>query len=535
MVKIARSRDTDNDFLLKIRTLEAHILTHQSLPNHVNDKKLYSFIIKLRQKYRQDPTLQFWEWRVPILMNLGIDITGAATIQRVASPSNIEPNWRQALNDIRTILRQDQLKSDLEWFQAIITLFASRCGFLKQKRYKTLQELVVKWLKIGDIKASDCSRSQPPYDIRHTLSYIRSPLSFLEASKPLVPTWRLPGYELDKDILPNWTSSIKTGNTVYFSPSCFDPNMFIGAIRELPEWMIKLYNRQICPRGYNLVRVILSQPFFDDIPYSRGGRNSCSKGFDINTESKVASPRRLNLYDKVNDFQWDNKHKCSVQDGYSYTLSFTMPFFFGGRSIEQYPGIARLKVDIWKQVYHWLTPLSKVCPPNGVQVLLHPEEFRCRMPEHQDMDPNMKVSTQDNSQIMGTSVIIVSFFDQQEVIMTRKTGEKHSFLTEHCSVYVLDPHDDNTYKHKTKFPKCADKNKPKGLRLALTFRWLGNRMKFFGPDNPNGLQYSQVVAQPHSTINKAYNKSENGRNLWKDALLYKRNKQPNTTDNLISI
>ena len=533
MVKIAKSIDTDNDFLSKLQTLEAFILTNQSLPNHANDKKLHNFIIKLRQKHRQDPTLLFWDWRVPMLMKLGVDITAAATIQRVPSPSNIEPNWRQTLNDIRIILNQNQLKSDLAWFRAIIALFASREGFLKQKRYKTLQELVVKWLKVGDIKASDCNRSQPPYDMRHTLSYVRSPLCFLETSKPLIPTWRLPGYEGDKEELPVWTSSIKTGNTVYFSPSSFDPNVFDGAIRELPEWMIKMFNRETCPKGYNLVRLVLTQDFFDGIPYSRGGLYSCSQGFDVNTESKVGTPRRLNLYDRVNDFQWDNKHKCSVQDGYSYTLSFTMLFFFGGRSIEQCPGIAKLKVNIWKLVHHWLTPLSKVCPPNGVQALLYLEEFHGHMQEHQDMNPRMKVSTKENSQIIGTSVIVVSFFDKQEVVMTKNAGGKHAFLTEHCSVYVLDPHDDDTHKHKTKFPS-AERGKPKGLRFALTFRWLGNRKKFFGPDNRIGLQHCQVVPNPNNTINKKY-KSDNGRKLWNDALLYKRNKEPTTTDNLISI
>ena len=525
MVKVAKSIDKDNDFLSKLRTLEAHILINKSLPTHSDDKKLYNFIIKLRQKYRQNPTLAFWEWRVPMLMKLGVNITAAATIESTPSPSNTEPNWREALNQVRRILSHDQLKSDLAWFDAIIDLFSNKDGFLKQKRYKTFQELIVKWLKVGDIKAFECKRNQPSYDIRHTLSYIRSPLGFLETSAPLVPKWRLPDHQGDIAKIPTYTVPLQYGNTVYFSPSSFDPNMFVNALRELPEWMTKFHKQEIYPKGYDLVRLVSSCKFFDEIPYSRGGIKCYSKGFDINTESKVGTPRRLNLYDKVSEFHWDNKHKCSVQDGYSYTLSFTLPMFYGGRSIEQYPGIAQLKVDVWKRVYHWLSPISKICPPNGVQALLYLEEFQGHIREHQDMDPIMKVDPQTNSQIIGSSVIIVSFFNSQKVHFTAKGNEhkKHTFLTEHCSVYVLDPHDDNIYKHKTTFPG-GSRNDPNGLRLALTFRWLGNRMKFFGRDNPVGLQHCQVVSCPYETINKLYPKSENARTLWRNVLLHKKNK-----------
>ena len=71
MVKIAKSLEKDIDFVAKLRILEQHMLVHKTLPNHINDKKLYNFIIKLRQKHRQDPNLCFWEWRVPMVDEIG--------------------------------------------------------------------------------------------------------------------------------------------------------------------------------------------------------------------------------------------------------------------------------------------------------------------------------------------------------------------------------------------------------------------------------------------------------------------------------
>ena len=547
MVKIAKSLDKDIDFVSKLQILEQHIVVHNTLPNHINDKKLYNFIIKLRQKHRQDPNLCFWEWRVPMLMKLGIDITSSTTINNVPSPSNIEPHWRNTLDQLRNIVDNAQLNTDLFWFEAIIATFKKRQGFLKQKRYKTFQELIVKWIQVGDIKPSECTRKQPAYDLRHTLSYICSPLSFLETSQPLVPSWRLKDYlDYYDNIaeLPTWSVPFRYGNTVYFGPSSFDPKMFEGALREMPQWMIKMHNREISPKGYNLVRLIKSEvDFFDPIPYSKGGQRSYSKGFDINTQSKVASPRRLNLYDKVNDFHWDENSNCHVQDGYSYSLTITLPMFYGGRSIEKYPEIAKLKVNIWKKVYHWLTPLSKTCPPNGVQALLYAEEFGGKIQPHQDMNVNMGVDPKTNSQIIGSSVIVVNFFDEQIMHMcTRVKAQKKQdrfpthdhFRTEHCSVYVLDPHDDSLYHHTTSFPATGNRKHHKGLRCALTFRWLGNRRKYFGPDNPAGLQHCQVVTRPYHEIDKKYPKSENARAMWKQVIAHKKDKKKEQDANVKS-
>ena len=234
MVKIAKSLDKDVNFLAKLRVLQQHIVMHDTLPNHINDKKLYNFIVKLRQKYRQNPNLSFWEWRVPMLLELGVDVTAAAAVQNKASPSNIEPNWRNALNAVRAILDGKQLNEDLAWFYAIMHQSP------KQKRHKTLQELIVKWIQVGTICPSECTRSQPTYELRHTLSYICRPLSFVEATHPLAPFWRLKDcHDHCKNIaeLPTWTVPFRHGNTVYFESDSFKTELFQGALRELRTGM----------------------------------------------------------------------------------------------------------------------------------------------------------------------------------------------------------------------------------------------------------------------------------------------------------
>ena len=239
------------------------------------------------------------------------------------------------------------------------------------------------------------------------------------------------------------------------------------------------------------------------------------------TGSQSGRPRRLNLYDKVDNFTYNERYKCSVQDGFSYTLSFTPPIFYGGRCLDEYPAIATLKVNIWKKVFHWLSPLSKLCPPNGVQCLLYIADFNGFIRPHRDMSPSMNVDTKTNSQIIGSSVIVVSFFDSQMIRLgtldgNQKFVDHDVFSTDHCSVHVLDPSDDSLYHHTNKFETMRTRmvNRPTRIRLALTFRWLGNRKQFFGPDNKSGLEYCQVEARPLEFIRRKWRKSPPTQRMW---------------------
>jgi alkylated DNA repair dioxygenase AlkB len=68
----------------------------------------------------------------------------------------------------------------------------------------------------------------------------------------------------------------------------------------------------------------------------------------------------------------------------------------------------------------------------------------------------MTVDTSVNSQIDGSSVVIVVSFLADQLFqfsrMESKFKRVESFLTKHCSIYVMNPEDDLSFYHQTKFP-----------------------------------------------------------------------------------
>ena len=230
MVKIALSYDTDVDFIEKCKNLQLFLAREQRFPTFKSDKKLYKFISKLRMRHRNNPTLPFWEWRIPMMCAIGLDITAGATVSRAPSPSNIEPHWRTKLNQLRTATDNERRQQDLDWFDAISHVYRSKSGFLKQKRFTTLHELLIKWCQLGDIDPRECTRSQPTYDIRHTLPYIVTPLNHWESPPQLKPTWRLKDCTALRNLPSEWTAPLQCGNTVHFDASCFDTNLFQKAL-----------------------------------------------------------------------------------------------------------------------------------------------------------------------------------------------------------------------------------------------------------------------------------------------------------------
>ena len=106
------------------------------------------------------------------------------------------------------------------------------------------------------------------------------------------------------------------------------------------------------------------------------------------------------------------------------------------------------------------------------------------------MNPSMAVDPKINSQIVGSSVIVVSFFAPQEFFFTDRaktssSGKKPktiwSFLTDHCSIYIMDPEDDSKHYHSTRFTKnCISKEH--SCRICFTLRWLGGKAAFLGSD-----------------------------------------------------
>ena len=168
---IAKSFENDVLFFKKsYERLKEFVQLNNRPPTRKENIGLYSFVAKLCLRYRQNPELVFWQWRVPLLEGIGIYIFGGSTITREPLAHNIEPLWRCTLNQIRTTIDDERRVQDLTWFSEVLSLYANRKGFLKQKRFNTLQELLIKWFQVGDIIPTECIRSEAPHSFRHTLS-----------------------------------------------------------------------------------------------------------------------------------------------------------------------------------------------------------------------------------------------------------------------------------------------------------------------------------------------------------------------------
>ena len=207
--------------------------------------------------------------------------------------------------------------------------------------------------------------------------------------------------------------------------------------------------------------------------------------------------------------------------------------FYGGRSIEEYSSFAELGYSLWVFLWHHLSPVSKACPPNGAQVLVYFGRFNAVINAHKDMNPDMAINPNMNSQVIGSSVMVVTLLDSMRVefctrrkLPSTKNGRSSythdmvdMFDTEDCSVYVQDPNDDLEYFHRAQFlphfwkvEGSDGKNKqvrlsktPKHGRVhvAITYRWLGKRTEFFGKDHGRvSRQNCQVIHNAETELNK---------------------------------
>ena len=515
---MAVTMETDNDFKDKLEALRSHInTTGGMLPVHA------TFVIRLRDAYRRNPGAHYWIWRLPMLLELGIDIACGKAVGNNHDPNNIEPLWRSVLNLRRIDSNNEAEETFLEWFRSLAESFPKE--YVKTRNFNTLEEFIVRSMCVGDIAPFECERGRPPWELNHTLSYVLFPVP---TTQPISPTWRFTGNNINLSPSSTWTPELKTGNSVFFTQKDLDldPTLFDDVVNSLPSWIPVLFATNVNLTKEKLVELMLDDDdFFDHFPISKKGTNPAA-GAIINTESLTnKTPKRMTLFDKINDPISHTSKKCLVQDGYRYSNGSIEPFF-GGRSLESHPAIARLKVAVWRKVHHFLSPISKICPPNGIQTLLYLGDFNARMNTHRDINPRSRIKGPDNSQLIGSSVIVISFFDQQVFEMCHHLGDKKykiidSFLTQHCSVYVLDPNDDRIYYHRTKFPPKDKKGK---IRYALTLRWLGLRESYYGDDNQEGLAHCKAVHNPEELIKQNHKNCPASQQMWLQALQDKKKK-----------
>lgn len=434
-------------------------------------KQLQRFSSKARKQNR--------EGTIPLekkerLESVGFDFRG-----RVYSNANIDrSSWMTTLKIWKVATDEH---ADFVWLKRLIQPYKSS-KFKDQvaTTYTSMQHLVVTALKVGDIAPQDCKRSCDVWDIRHTLSYIVTPLR--------------PQEELPNRMLK--TTQIIGNFTRYFGPEqCAENAVLWEAMQDfvddvIPSWIVEFNDRGLSSTISNeddLVKMVQSSEhsFFDPFLVRKGSSFREHKSLVVLTRTKQPGPRRFNLHDTLpGSERFSKRFNCTIYEGYSYTLSFCMPYLYYGRPLDGFPALARLKLEVWKAVWEYLSPISKVCPPNGVQVLTYFRMFKNRINPHKDMNPDMQVDVKTNSQIIGSNVIVVSFLASQffEFLKeARASGERYgdSLITEHCSIYILDPEDDVNFYHHARFGRGSERH---DVRVAVTLRWLGARKVYIGED-----------------------------------------------------
>ena len=424
----------------------------------------------------------------------------------VRQPNQVLPS-STALWDSKIYCWKQKTDHRLTWFWSLAEMYKGRSGLLKVKgNFCSLEEMLVRWLKVGDIHPDSCQRTLEASSIRRTLSYLVLPLQQHELNAPIEPNWQ---FQRKGWVLPVHTVELATGFTCHFPAKCFDQEIVARAEMDLPDWIREIAYGHRRLSKEEIRKQMSNEPNVDQFPVSVLGTNY-REGVQPITSLTHGSPRRLNLFDSVGETKKSKKHGCRVEDGYSYTLSVTHSPYYGGRNIQNFPGIADLKIHVWKKCWHHLSPISKLCPPNGAQVLYYFPQFKGKMNFHKDMNPAMVVSDEVNSQIMGSLVIVVSLFLSQRVSLAiRKDKRFHTvskFFTEHGSVYILHPHDDYHFYHGTDFSETQAKSTNfESVRVAITFRWLGNRMSYLGDDYANPIRrHCQAVEDPASVIRESH-------------------------------
>jgi len=286
-------------------------------------------------------------------------------------------------------------------------------------------------------------------------------------------------------------------------------NEFIGG---LPKWMTELFYHGHWDGKLLNEQTLLSfikedyMKLMDTFVVSLGGTDP-SKGSAPQIETTIASPRRLMLTWEAQPPSWSKFYKCTIGEGYGYSYSFVVRSWMGCRSIRDYPVVCKIGIAVWRRVREYLDPISQLIPPNGANILYYFGLFNGKIRAHQDAAPNMATNPMHTSQILGSSVMVVSFCDEQlfNLIDIKKKNIVMSFKLGHMSVYILRSEDDIKYKHQATFADTDQrKKKEEKLRIAIAYRWLGRRTKFFGNDCKTRRRNMECITRHNMAVKEKF-------------------------------
>jgi hypothetical protein len=410
-----------------------------------------------------------------------------------------------------------RMKALKEYLDLFASATLKKHGFKIQTEYKSVEDYVLACMEFGDIPWKDCVREAKMWTMRHVLSYLVEPVD----------------HGKDPRIVPDKTVD-KNRRSCHFSAESIrnaDPELqeVVGIIkRDLPKWLREMLdNRSADAPKYTpkeLQALVHSNPkWFFPLKVSTLGHNPRG-GTKAITQTSHSAPRRAVASSEIHGPEYSKKYKCHTEGLAGYLQSnFTPICYMGCRCLRDYGSVAELGIRLWLLLWHYLDPVSQVLPPNGVSILTYFGLFDGKIPSHQDNYPNTGIDPQNNSQILGSSIIVYTLGHEAELTFTRVAKEKGlaaKFPLGDGCVYILSSLDDLEYRHGAEFATGADggdeSQLPKALkaRMAFIFRWLGRRTDAFCMDYEGVRQGCELHVSPNTIVEKNFPGSMDCRTIF---------------------
>lgn len=503
----------------RVQQLLAHMRQFHEEPTRLTNKPLADYLKVQRRDVFEHVVAKglttparwgfYFQVKVSVFCCLGVDLRrlkpliqhrGPAPVVGVSRWIKIARRKLQFDIEVGNITESENARQVAE-LNGILRYFISEKGWPQKKQFLSVGEYVVDCLKVGDVEPMECTgfESQSPRHVdtvRGVLSYITAPVVHLNTNV-IQPTARIKGCR-----------------STYYAPEVL-PAAFIALIEdfvsnEIPEWVQKIYTRKhperLSPEAL-IDRISGDFKWYDHFPISiRGTDPYC--GHELITRTSNSGPRRLHLSVAINEPRYNTHFRAHIQDCYGYSYSITPLSWMGCRSMGDYPLVAEIGRQAWLAVRAHLDPVSQQCPPTACNVLHYFGAFNAAIRPHQDNCPNMSLPDYKwNSQLLGSSVLVVNLFDQQTLKLTsvKTKQEVGCFYPEHMSIYVLSAFDDLWCKHNATYAETPGTNAEK-VRISLVYRWLGRRTTAFCGDYQGERRWVEYHPHPNKIVHQKFKK-----------------------------
>ncbi len=469
--------------------------THQRLHQWVKDNRK----VLLREFVESKGVLSSASrQRVEALEKINVFVLKATQHGRKSKPQRNYAPWKSVVDKLGS-RKNAKDEEELEKYISVFTRHVDTYSIWKE--CKSIHEYVLRHLKVGDIRPTECTKDQPAWNIRHNLSYIVQP-------EPMP----------DTVIIPTKAHKV-TGLSKCYSYDAFKTEeldtLLERLVDSLPPFMLQMHKREVDLSRDELVEKLSKERHWQDHFIVSVLGTDPSGGSEVLAQSRTKKgPRRLSLSVEINGPKYSKRHKCHVEHLYAYSYSFVPRCWMGLRCMREhrYRAIAEIGVALWRIFRSELDPVSQVCPPTGASVLGYYGLLGGEINPHNDANPRTPTLPENGSQLLGSSVMTLSLFDSQCFQPWKDKKKIDSFITEHGSVYILRMNDDLRYKHSSKF---FGRGKERGkIRLSIVYRWLGRRQPAFCSDYKGRRQNCEVWENPNKTVAEKFPHCSQSRDIF---------------------